>query len=140
MGPGPSTDGVVETVLYVDDVEKAAAFYQRVLGLARLDGGESFVPLHAGGRSMLLLFLAGSAAEGTTSEGGWIPPHGSHGTSHVALSIRSQDVDRWRAHLASHGVEIESEVQWARGGTSLYLRDLDGHSVELVTPGIWPHY
>lgn len=140
MGPRPSIGGVVETVLYVADVEKAAEFYQRVLGLARLDGGESFVPLHAGGGSMLLLFRTGSAADGTTFEGGWIPPHGSHGTAHVALSIRSPDLDEWRAHLASQGVEIESEVQWTRGGTSLYLRDPDGHSVELVTPGIWPHY
>ena len=87
-----------------------------------------------------LLFLRGAPEEGTHFEGGWIPPHGGHGTSHVALGIRSQDLDAWRAHLASEGVEIESEVQWDLGGLSLYLRDPDGHSVELVTPGIWPNY
>jgi catechol 2,3-dioxygenase-like lactoylglutathione lyase family enzyme len=42
--------------------------------------------------------------------------------------------------LAEHGVGIESEVQWDLGGTSLYFRDPDGHSVELATPGVWPIY
>ncbi len=140
MALRPSVGGVVETVLYVDDVEAAAAFYERVLGLERLKGGESFVPMDAGRGTMLLLFRHGAADHGTTFEGGWIPPHGSHGTSHVALAIRNHDVDDWRAHLASEEVEIESEVRWGRGGLSLYLRDTDGHSVELATPGIWPSY
>jgi catechol 2,3-dioxygenase-like lactoylglutathione lyase family enzyme len=30
-------------------------------------------------------------------------------------------------------------VSWRRGGTSLYFRDPDGHSVEVATPGLWPN-
>ncbi|HWQ03343.1 MAG TPA: glyoxalase, partial [Candidatus Nitrosotenuis sp.] len=26
------------------------------------------------------------------------------------------------------------------GGRSIYFRDPDGHSLELVTPGVWPNY
>ena len=35
---------------------------------------------------------------------------------------------------------IESEVNWDRGGTSIYFRDPEGHSVELATPGVWEVY
>ena len=45
----------------------------------------------------------------------------------------------WERHLATRGIAIESRVTWPRGGTSLYFRDLDGHSIELATPGLWPN-
>ena len=32
---------------------------------------------------------------------------------------------------------IEKEVEWPKGGRSLYFRDPAGNSVELVTPGVW---
>jgi hypothetical protein len=35
------------------------------------------------------------------------------------------------------GVAIEQEVDWPRGGKSLYFRDPAGNSVELLTPGVW---
>ena len=38
------------------------------------------------------------------------------------------------------GVAVESRVIQTHGGTSLYFRDPDGHSVEVATPGLWPHY
>jgi catechol 2,3-dioxygenase-like lactoylglutathione lyase family enzyme len=42
--------------------------------------------------------------------------------------------------LAAQGVVVESRITWPRGGTSLYFRDPDGHSVEVATPGLWPNY
>ena len=42
-----------------------------------------------------------------------------------------------RSRLQDHGIEIEKEVKWPRGGRSLYFRDPAGNSVELVTPGCW---
>ena len=44
---------------------------------------------------------------------------------------------RVRQRLQEHGVVIEKEVLWPRGGTSLYFRDPAGNSVELLTPGVW---
>ena len=35
------------------------------------------------------------------------------------------------------GIAIESRVIQSHGGTSLYIRDPDGHSVEMATPGLW---
>ena len=89
---------------------------------------------------MLLLFRRGGTASGASFPGGWIPPHDGTGPVHFAFAIRDDDLELWREHLAAEGVEIESEVHWDRGGTSFYFRDLNGHSVELATPGVWKVY
>jgi catechol 2,3-dioxygenase-like lactoylglutathione lyase family enzyme len=44
----------------------------------------------------------------------------------------------WRAHLQVLNIGIESELVWPHGGSSLYFRDPDGHSVEVGTAGLWP--
>jgi catechol 2,3-dioxygenase-like lactoylglutathione lyase family enzyme len=46
----------------------------------------------------------------------------------------------WEEWLQEKGVQVESKVRWPAGGTSLYLRDPDGHLVELATPGLWSIY
>jgi catechol 2,3-dioxygenase-like lactoylglutathione lyase family enzyme len=38
---------------------------------------------------------------------------------------------------AEKGVGIAKEVEWPRGGKSIYFRDPVGNLVELVTPGVW---
>jgi catechol 2,3-dioxygenase-like lactoylglutathione lyase family enzyme len=53
------------------------------------------------------------------------------------LGIEAESFEAWRKHLHSHGVRIEKEVVWPRGGRSFYFRDPAGNSVELVTPGVW---
>jgi catechol 2,3-dioxygenase-like lactoylglutathione lyase family enzyme len=131
---------VLETALYVDDLDGAAGFYERVLGLDVMFQAPRLVSLDAGGGTVLLLFLRGGSTEGTSFPGGWLPPHDAAGHAHVALAIRAEDLDGWRARLEHHAVEIESQVSWERGGTSLYFRDPDGHSVELAAPGVWPNY
>ena len=72
--------------------------------------------------------------------GGIVPPHGASGVQHVAFAIAAETLNAWRAHLVHQGVSIESEVQWERGGVSLYVRDPDGHSIEFATPGLWANY
>ena len=69
-----------------------------------------------------------------------MPPHGGQGVQHVAFAIAATSLEAWQAHLVASGVAIESRVGWPRGGTSLYVRDPDGHSIELVTPGLWAIY
>jgi catechol 2,3-dioxygenase-like lactoylglutathione lyase family enzyme len=93
-------------------------------------------PLQLPGVQVLLLFLKGSSATMVTRPGGSIPPHGGKGQLHLAFAIPSPDLEVWRARLQSHGVSIEGEMIWPRGGTSLYFRDPDGHLVELAMPGV----
>ena len=127
----PEIQAVIETSLYVDDLAKTEAFYRDVLGLAVI-GKEPgrHVFFRVGEKNVLLAFNAATTLQGDT-------PHGATGPGHFALGINAADLDHWRQRLLAHGVVIEKEVQWPRGGRSLYFRDPAGNCVELVTPGCW---
>ena len=124
---------VVETAIYVDNLEAAETFYGTILGL-RVIGKEPgrHVFFRVGEASVLLAFLAEA-----TLKGDQLPSHGATGPGHFALGIESEALDSWRKLLQGHGVSIEREGEWPRGGKSLYFRDPAGNSVELVTPGVW---
>jgi catechol 2,3-dioxygenase-like lactoylglutathione lyase family enzyme len=140
-----SISRLLETALYVEDLERSARFYQQLLGFEMIQGttldaeNQSRVlrPLQIPGGQVLLLFLIGSTASTAVLPGGTIPPHEGSGRLHLAFAISSADLESWRERLQSHGVSIEGEMAWPRGGTSIYFRDPDGHLVELATPGLW---
>jgi catechol 2,3-dioxygenase-like lactoylglutathione lyase family enzyme len=136
----PSLSRVVETAVYVSDLDRSRAFYCGVLGAETLLDTPRLLALSVGGRSVLLLFQRGATTEPLETPGGVVPPHGASGVQHFALAIAPEALDEWRTYLARAGVTVESEVRWPRGGTSLYLRDPDNHSVELITPGLWAIY
>jgi catechol 2,3-dioxygenase-like lactoylglutathione lyase family enzyme len=136
----PPLARVVETAVYVDDIARSRAFYSDVLGGEVLLDTPRLLALSVGGQSVLLLFRRGATSEPLQTPGGVVPPHGGTGVQHLAFAIAADALDAWREYLARAGVEIESEVRWPRGGTSLYVRDPDGHSVELITPGLWEVY
>ena len=50
------------------------------------------------------------------------------------------ELEAWDEHLRKLDITVESRIKWARGGTSLYFRDPDGHSLEVATPGLWPNH
>jgi len=124
---------VIETAIYVDDLQAAETFYRTVLGLPVL-GNEPgrHVFFQVGENDVLLAFLAEATLKGDP-----LPPHGATGPGHFALGIEAESFDAWRKLLQGHGVALEKEVEWPRGGKSTYFRDPAGNSVELVTPGVW---
>ena len=70
---------------------------------------------------------------------GTIPPHDGCGTQHLAFAINAHELEAWQSRLEAEKITIESRITWPRGGTSLYFRDPDGHSIEMATPGLWPN-
>jgi catechol-2,3-dioxygenase len=136
----PPIESVVETALYFDDLAAGAAFYRDVLRLRVLSAGDRLVAMDAGGGTVLLLFHRGATRDGLRWPGGWIPPHDGAGPLHLALGAARADLDAWAAWLAGRGVAVESDVRWERGGRSLYFRDPEGHSVELVSAGTWENH
>ena len=70
-----------------------------------------------------------------------VPSHGTQGEGHIAFTAEDHELPAWREHLASCDIPIESEVSWANGerGTSIYVRDPGGNSVELAPPVLWSH-
>ena len=136
----PRLDRIVETALYCDDLARSRTFYVDILGCEPLLESQRLLALSVSTVSVLLLFLRGATTEPLPTPGGTVPPHGAHGAQHVAFAIRREALDAWLTRLANQGVAIESRVHWQRGGESIYVRDPDGHSVELITPGLWAIY
>lgn len=86
-----SVSRLLETALYVDDLERSARFYQQVLGLAPVVGttlemqvqNRVLRPLHIPGGQLLLLFQKGSTITTSVLPGGTIPPHDGNGRLHL---------------------------------------------------------
>jgi len=125
---------IYETVVYGDDIEPLVAFYRDALGLRLVEPidelGAAF-RLADGG--MLLLFDRTRSA----LPGRLVPSHGTQGGGHVAFAVTAESLDDWRAALAAAGVPIEQEVDWRKGGHSIYMRDPAGNSVELAAGELW---
>ena len=134
-----AVNGILETALYVEDLERAAAFYEQLFGFSRLLADERMIALNVSEapRQVLLLFLRGASGEGAKVPGGHIPPHEGAGRVHFAFGVPESDIAAWRQRLQAHEVEIISEVRPPQGDLSLYFRDADGHLAELATPRIW---
>jgi catechol 2,3-dioxygenase-like lactoylglutathione lyase family enzyme len=136
----PRLDGILETAIYVDDVERARRFYEEVLELKPVFSDSRLTAYDAGGRSILLVFRRGGSVIAAKLPGGTIPGHDGAGPAHFAFAIAADQLAAWEARLAAHAVPIEGRTEWPRGGTSVYFRDPEGHLVELATPGLWPSY
>jgi catechol 2,3-dioxygenase-like lactoylglutathione lyase family enzyme len=137
----PALNGVVETAMYVQDMNRAEKFYEEILGLRRVGGADDrFRAYDVAGRSILLLFQQGTTSEPLRLPGGVIPPHDGSGHNHFAFAIAKSELENWERHLAQYQVGIEGRMQWPLGGVSVYFRDPDGNLLELATPGVWSSY
>ena len=136
---GPRVHGVVETCINVAEISRARDFYQSLFDFDTMASDDRFCALRAG-TDVLLLFIHGGSSESVVIAGGTVPPHETLGAGHLAFSISADQLEIWRTRLLERGIEIESEVHWERGGTSLYFRDPDVNLIELATPGVWPNY
>lgn len=136
----PRLNRIIETVLYVDDLERAREFYEDKLGLAPMLKTGTLFAYDVGGASVLLLFLRGQSLRTQMSAGGSIPPHDGSGPLHICFAVDLDELALWDERLQQQGIAIEGRMSWERGGKSLYFRDPDGHMLELATPGLWPSY
>jgi catechol 2,3-dioxygenase-like lactoylglutathione lyase family enzyme len=136
----PQLDAVLETALYVDDLDRAARFYSGVLELKPLYQDNRLCAFSVGGRNVLLLFPRGGSLETVHMPGGTIPPHDGSGPLHVAFAIAKDELPKWEERLRANSIAIEGRTTWKRGGESIYFRDPDGHLLELATPGLWAIY
>jgi catechol-2,3-dioxygenase len=133
------TRGVLETCVYVDDMDRAHDFYHGALGLERMLEDGRLSAYDAGDRSVLLVFMRDEAINDMETPGGVVPGHNSAGPAHFAFRIDADTVGRWKLHLEARKIPIISEVDWAGRGKSLYLNDPAGNVVELATPKLWPN-
>jgi catechol 2,3-dioxygenase-like lactoylglutathione lyase family enzyme len=132
-----SPKAVLETSLYVSDLDRAVDFYESVLGLRKIGdgyfaGGRGAALQVGAGPSVLLLFRA----EFTRAQSE-LPAHGTTGAGHAAFRVEPDEMDAWRQKLKEHGVAIEKEFAFGNHPASIYFRDPDGNSLELAVSPIW---
>jgi catechol 2,3-dioxygenase-like lactoylglutathione lyase family enzyme len=142
----PSVSGVFETSLYVSDLPRSVGFYRDLFGFPVIGSepkpDDRLAALKVGERQVLLLFRQGASAadasDADSAEGGHrVLPHDARGQIHVAFAVSWDDIDTWKDRLQDHGLLIERTIDWRAGVRSHYVRDPDGHLVELATPGVW---
>ena len=69
----PKLSRVLETALYVANLDKAAAFYADVMGLSCIHADHRMRAYDVGGNGVLLLFPQGGSLQSVETPGGSIP-------------------------------------------------------------------
>jgi catechol 2,3-dioxygenase-like lactoylglutathione lyase family enzyme len=131
----PQVTGLLETSLYVDDLERATNFFVDLFGFQVMVSDARIRALRVKEGQVLLLFKRGASLSPEQ-----FPTHDGSGPVHLAFSIPAAEFAAWEENLKAHGIAIEQMKQWEPGGKSLYFRDPDNHLLELVTPGCWENY
>ena len=128
---------ILEAALYVDDLVKARAFYEGVIGLdvlAEKDGRHIF---YSCDDTVLLTFNAEATAQANPPGALPVPTHGTTGPGHVCFGASGDALDRWVRRFEAEGIEIEADFHWPNGARSIYVRDPSGNSVEFAEPKLW---
>ncbi|MEI9429161.1 VOC family protein [Mesorhizobium sp. Cs1299R1N3] len=129
---------ILESALYVTDLNAAEHFYTDVLGLillGKVDGRHLFFRC---GPGVLLVFNAEATKIPPAPDAKLkVPPHGAVGEGHLCFAASAAEIDGWRTHLQAKKIAIESEFEWPQGGRSIYIRDPSGNSIEFAEPRIW---
>lgn len=135
----PAIGGLLESALYVDDIDRASTFFSEVLGMSPMLSTDRLVALDAGVGVVLLLFARGQSRADMMDSRGTVPGHDAAGPAHLAFAIAEADYQPWMDRLIAHDVRLRGEMRWDGGARSLYFEDPDGHVLEFATPGLWPN-
>ena len=125
--------GIHHLTLLVADVERSLAFYRNVLGMRLVkqtvndddQAARHFIFGDAEGRAGTLITCLEypDLDEGTVGRGS---------THHFALAVENEaELAAWRDYLVSRGIPT-TEVMDRSDFKSIYLRDPDGHILEIA--------
>ena len=129
---------ILESALYVSDLDAAEAFYRDMLGMELIGKVEGRHVFFRCGNGVLLLFNADATSKPPAPDARLpMPPHGTRGPGHLCFSASAEEIDGWKAYLTNKGVAIEADFEWPQGGRSIYFRDPSGNSIEFAEPRIW---
>ena len=135
---GLAPGGVLETILYAEDLEAAEDFYSGILGFEVFSKQPGRQVFYRCGDQMLLIFNAAVTSAAVSANAKIpVPPHGASGPGHVCFRADACEIARWKKHLEARGVGIEADFEWPQGGRSIYFRDPAGNCLEFAEPRIW---
>ncbi|MBK0329427.1 VOC family protein [Rhodobacteraceae bacterium F11138] len=137
LPPAPPPAAVLETALYVDDLDAAAVFYGDLIGLEPFQTVEGRHMFFRIGAAVLLVFRPDATERPTRNARLPVPPHGARGPGHVCFAMPRAQIRSMRARLLAAGIAVDAEFDWPNGVHSLYVRDPAGNSVEFAEPHLW---
>lgn len=129
MTAAPMRIGAVH--LKVRDLEAVAAFYQRILGLRKLNEGDRTTTLGAGNTPLLVL----------DGDAGLLPgDRRAAGLFHIAFLLPSRaDLARWVRHAAREGLRLQGASDHIVS-EAFYLADPESNGIEVYSdrpPAQW---
>lgn len=133
----PAPGSVLEAALYVDDLDAAADFYGRIMGLdeeLRVPDRHVFFRV---GSTILLLFDPKVTVDGSSNPRLPVPAHGATGQGHLCFGASRDEIAAWCARLEAAGHPVEADFDWPNGARSIYFRDPAGNSIEIAEPRLW---
>jgi glyoxalase family protein len=123
--------GIHHITLLVSSVDRSLAFYRNVLGMRLVeqtvndDDGSArhFIFGDADGQPLVTCLEYPDLDEGKVGRGS---------THHFALAVETEEeLAAWRSYLTEKGIPT-TDVLDRTGAKSIYLRDPDGHIVEIA--------
>lgn len=133
----PKLTEILETALYVSDLDAAARFYGGLLGLEMIQRVGNRHIFYRVGRNILLLFNASETNTSDTKARFPVPAHGAVGAGHMCFTADKAALQSWLKLFAEHNINIEADFQWPNGARSIYIRDPSGNSIEFAEPFLW---
>lgn len=126
---------ISELALWVDDVERAVAWYQKLgFEIESVDANRNAF-LRSGD---FLLVLFNPQDPGTPLANNYLAERGGSinmprgGVYHAAFRVEAAELDAFAAELQSQGVAIKGPIEFASGRRSYFLEDPDDHYIELT--------
>ena len=120
------------TILYVDDVEQAIAFYEKAFGFKRKFVMEDYGELLTGNTT--LSFATTTLARSNFSED-FVESKLSNKPFGIEIAFATDNVQATYDHaILSGATHVAAPSFKPHGQTVAYLRDLDGFLIEICTP------
>lgn len=131
-------EGVLETSIYVDDLDVAREFYGGILGLEEILASENTFVFFRCATTIVLIFNPEETRKQPHAPPALpIPGHGGKGAGHICFRTPGKKLDQWKNRLIEQGIDIETEITWSGGARSVYFRDPAGNSLEFAEPKLW---
>jgi catechol-2,3-dioxygenase len=139
----PKLGQIVETILYTSDAAQLAQWYIEIFAITPFLSTPTVVGFSLPNNTILLLFSRSSTTADKVFPSGTIPKHGCETGlgQHIAFACKDrEELGEWEKWFEEKGVEVLGKMEWEKGGRSVYVRDWEGHVIEVMTRGVWDVY